>query len=717
MRDFDSLTFHPTTERIVEILCNKTQNDNPEFFRINLSYYLGKITASMRVKLATQDRGEIPVNIYAINLAPSGYGKGHSTNIIEEQLIHHFRNVFFDDTYPVVAEQSLMELAAKRAAVQSMDEAEMLEAVQKEFAELGKLAFSFDSATSPAIKQMRHKLLMANIGAANMEIDEIGNNLIGNTEALTTYLELYDVGKIKQKLTKNTKESVRSEEIDGRTPANLLMYGVPTRLFDGGKTEEALYEFLDSGYARRTLFGFAKQAKKAKHATPEEVFDALTDNSTNQYLKDMAVRLGNLASIVNHNKVIEVPRKVSILGIEYKMLCEKKAADMRPHEEIQKAEMTHRYFKALKLAGVYAFIDGDSEVTIDNYYHAVHMVEESGKAFDKIMARDQAWVKLAKYLGNMDHEVTHAELQADLPFFRGSVAAKQELIQLAAAWGYKNHTVIKKTMVSGVEFLSADALKVTDLDRLILSHSDDISDGYQNVTVPWDKLHLLTQKPMSNWINHHSVNGHRSEDYMIPGFDMVVLDMDGGTTVKEFMLFMQDYKYMIYTTKRHTNQEHRFRVVMPMNYHLNLDGSDYRAFMKNIYEWLPFEKDTGTVDRCRKWLTNDGQYHYHNGEKLLDVRLFIPKTTRSDEQKTFIATYQSMTNMERWFVNNSEHGNRNNQLARYALLMVDLGYPSDNIRDNVLAMNDKLKDKLTIKEIDATIMKSVASKIRKLAQP
>lgn len=74
MRDFDSITFHPTSEKIVEILCKKTQNNNPEFFRILLSYYLAKVTASMRVKIATKDRGEIPINLYAINLASSGHG-------------------------------------------------------------------------------------------------------------------------------------------------------------------------------------------------------------------------------------------------------------------------------------------------------------------------------------------------------------------------------------------------------------------------------------------------------------------------------------------------------------------------------------------------------------------------------------------------------------------------------------------------------------------
>ena len=67
MRNLDSLTFHPTAEKIVDILCRKTQNANPMFFRILVSYYLTKITAMMRVQIMDRARGAVPANLYAIN--------------------------------------------------------------------------------------------------------------------------------------------------------------------------------------------------------------------------------------------------------------------------------------------------------------------------------------------------------------------------------------------------------------------------------------------------------------------------------------------------------------------------------------------------------------------------------------------------------------------------------------------------------------------------
>lgn len=233
MRDLDKLTFHPTAEKIIDVICQQIRNPNKHFFRINLAYYLAKMAATMRANIATRDRGIIPVNLYAINLAPSGNDKGRSTNIIEECIINQFKDVFLEQTLPVIEEENLAKLAVKRARIVNEDPDVILPAVRSEYKALGSLKFSFDEATSPAIKQMRYKLLMAKAGAVNFEVDEIGINLLPNTEALGPFLQLYDIGKIKDKLTKNTKDNVRVTEIVGRTPCNLMLFGTPNKLFDG----------------------------------------------------------------------------------------------------------------------------------------------------------------------------------------------------------------------------------------------------------------------------------------------------------------------------------------------------------------------------------------------------------------------------------------------------------------------------------------------------
>ena len=712
MKTFDQMDYHPTSEALVTILCKKAQNDNPLFFRVLVGYYFCMMASMLRTVVATHDRGDIPVNMYALNLSPSGTGKGLSTNVMENSVIHQFRSRFLEETLPLLAEQNLPKLANKRANRKGTDPEEEMARVQKEYDSLGALMFSFSEATSPAIKQMRHKLLMVDAGSLNLEMDEVGSNLLGNLEAFGTFLELYDVGAVKQKLTKNTSDSTRNEEIIGRTPSNLLMFGTPAKLLNGSKTEEELYSLLETGYARRCLFGYSRAANKTLNMTPEQVYDMLTSQNSDAFLDQLANQLENLADIINVNKRLIINKETSLLLIEYRQKCEREAELFPEHDEIRKAELSHRYFKALKLAGAYAFVDNSSEVTEDHLYQAIKLVEESGAAFSRLLTRDRPYVKLAKYMATVKSDVTQADLVEDLPFYRGSQSQKQEMLSLAIAYGYKNNIIIKKSYEDGIEFLRGETLKETDLDQMVVSYSSDITTGYSNERAPFDKLHLLTQNQGLHWVAHHLTGGYRSGENVIPGFNLVVIDVDGGVNMSTAKLLLKNYRYLMYTTKRHTDDEHRFRIILPTNFELTMDGKEYKEFMSNIFDWLPFEADRSAGQRERKWLSHDGHYEYNDGESL-DVLPFIPKTSKNEERKSLMDSQQSMDNLERWVINNIGDGNRNNMLLRYAMILLDAGFDFEAIRVRVTELNSKIPDKLDDAEVMGTIMVTVAKNLSK----
>ncbi len=714
MKDFSDMDHHPLSEQLVQVLGNKTQTDNPLFFRVLVAYYLGKIAGTMRPMIQTLDRGSIPVNVYAINLAPSGFSKGYSTNMIENSVIHKFKENFMNDTFPIIGEAQLNKLALERSRKKNSDPDKEREEVNKEFTGLGKFLFSFSEGTSPAVKQMRHKLLMSNCGAVNLEMDEMGSNLIANIEILNSFLELYDVGRIKQKLVKNTAENVRSEEIDGITPANMMLFGTPDKLLDGAKTEEEFYSFLSTGYARRCLFGFIKSAtNKLEHMDAKDILKMRTDKSNDMILDSVSDQLGKLAEPQNHGKNILVDEAVTLQIIDYERNCAFRVAKMPERDGIRRAEMTHRYFKALKLAGAYAFIDNSVYITEDHLHNAIKLVEESGDALQDLLRRDKPHVKLAKYLADSTGEITHADLVEDLNTFKGSAAVKADQIALATAWGYKNNIVIKKSFVDGIEFLSADSLQETNLEEMILSISNDVAYGYENKVVPWSELSDLGAEVGMHWCAHHLNRGHRSDDNVKPGFNMIVIDVDNGVSLDTAKFLLKGYKCMFYTTKRHqTEGEDRFRIIFPTNYTLRLDADDYKEFMRNFYDWLPFGVDDGTCDRPRKWMTHDAGVDYLEGE-IVDVVPFIPKTAKADEHRKSVMDLKDMSNVERWFVQKTGKGNRSNQLVKYALMLVDTGQDFASIQDAVMNLNNKLPNKLDEAEVYATIMRTVGNKISK----
>jgi hypothetical protein len=347
------------SEEIVDILVAKTQSQNRHFFRLLVAYYLSKVASMMRCNIETRDRGILPVNTYVLNLMPSGTGKGFSTNIMEEDIIDSFRIKFLRDVLPGESNAQLLQIAARRQNTNpNMSADEAMNEVQREYDSLGTLAFSFDSGTAPAVKQMRLKLLMSNAGSMNLELDEVGSNLTGNIEMLNTFLELYDVGKVKQKLTKNTSENKRGEELLGKTPTNLMLFGTPTKLLDGSKVEEDFKQMLETGYARRMLFGFTNTLNDYKEQTAEELYNALTATNIVKDTLRISQVIASLADRNKFNTVLTISREDTIHLLNYKIQCEGRAFKLKAHEDIKKSELSHRYYKALKLAGAYAFVEG-----------------------------------------------------------------------------------------------------------------------------------------------------------------------------------------------------------------------------------------------------------------------------------------------------------------------------------------------------------------------
>ncbi|AVO23145.1 DNA primase [Xanthomonas phage RiverRider] len=717
MIDLSGVQHHVTVEEIVDVLCNKTQNTDRGFFRATVVFFLAKMASCQRATVVTKDRGALPVNMYTLALATSGYGKGHSVGIMENELMQPFKERFTLDTMPVISEQTHWDLANKRALRNGSDPNDEFEKVGSDAVRSGKIPFTFDSGTVPAVKQLRHALLLAGCGAINLQIDEIGSNLIGNVELLNLFLELYDQGIVKGKLTKNTAENTRSEEIDGKTPTNLLLFGTQSKLLDAGQTEEQFYSFLETGYARRCIFGIGSQDRKAFHSqSPEEIYRRLIQPNNNAAVKKWSQHFHALADPAMFGWQMNVDDDVSIKLLEYKIACEK-AADLMPeHEEIKKAELSHRYFKALKLAGTYAFIEQSTMVEMDHLLSAILLVEESGLAFQSILNRKKSYMKLAEYIASVDGEVTHADLNEQLPFYKTGVGFRNEIISMATAWGYKQHIIIKKRFENNIEFFSGETLKETDLDEIILSYSDSFAYNYSAERVPFDQLHLLTQEKGLHWANHHFRGNHRAEENVVPEFNCIVIDVDEGTSLISAHELMKEYRFMTYTTKRHQVDGHadRFRMVIPINYHLKLEADDYKEFMNNIMKSLPFTSDEAANQRAKKWETFDGgEYHYNDGV-IFDALKFIPKTSKNEQHQAEFKKIENLDNLQRWFAARiNETGNRNNNLLRYAMTLVDNGLPLIDVQNLVLSFNQMLEAPLDDPEIRSTILVSVGKKYQR----
>lgn len=131
--------------------------------------------------------------------------------------------------------------------------------------------------------------------------------------------------------------------------------------------------------------------------------------------------------------------------------------------------------------------------------------------------------------------------------------------------------------------------------------------------------------------------------------------------------------------------------------------------------WLPFESDEGANQRERKWMTNPKAVHHYNiYGSLLDPVRFIPKTSKNEKHLNQMTELKDLGSLERWFAERMEPGQRNNQMIKYALALLDGGLDYPSIESRVMHFNDQLESPLSETELHMTVLRSVGRKAAKL---
>jgi len=174
---------------------------------------------------------------------------------LEDKIFGEFKSTFVDVVMPNRSTAIVEASGAEIALMTGKDTDFEIGRLWKTITALPKYIYTFGSGTTPeGLKGLMTALSMRETGAVSIEIDEIGSNISANKEVMDTLLESYDNGRLKNKL----KKTESNDEILTQVPTNLCMFGTPSKLFDGGISEDQLMSFLDTGYARRLLFGYVE---------------------------------------------------------------------------------------------------------------------------------------------------------------------------------------------------------------------------------------------------------------------------------------------------------------------------------------------------------------------------------------------------------------------------------------------------------------------------
>ena len=694
-------------DEIINFIKTKTGRSLDEsFITLMVLNKISQMASHMRIKIEMYDGTKVPCNMYSCVLAPSGYSKGLTNNILEDDVFKGFRDKYEEVTYPFVAEGNVKALASKKALKEGMEEDEALDVIMKRYNELPSPLYDFKEATDAGLKGAREKYTMTGIGGTNMSVDEIAYSLEKLEDVFSTLLETFDMAKAKDKLIK-----VNSNGASGSIPSTLMMFGSPSSLLNGSNNEHQFINMLRQGFARRTMFSLIKDYKNNEKESAKSIIERSKLSKTSQSdLNDYFIDLADKDVL---GTVVTMSDELSEQLLDYKSECEMLSDNLKDHQDIEKFEMSHRYWKVLKIVGLLAFSEKRSSSTKEDLDYAINLAEESGKSFKDIMKRDANYVRLFKYLVDVGHKVTDADLYENLQFYASSNnAQRKDMKQLASAHAYNNNGFLRETAKNGVVFLEAEKMKETDLAKLTLSYSNDMTEGYNNDYVDWTKLPQLLKANELHYCTHHFTDGYRDAEHAITGFDVIALDLDKDVSMELVGALMSEYEYIMQTTKRHTSENHRFRLLLPMKFRMKLNEEDFKTFMENVFEVLPFETDSQTKNISRKWLSNPNAEIFRNAGVLFDPTDFIPDTQKSIEFKKNMGDMSDLDALERYFMLELSHGaTRNNLMLRFATMLVDGGLGYEEIELKTLALNDKIDPPLPFKELNSTVFTTVRKKL------
>lgn len=713
--------FHPLSEKIVDIVCTKVQNSDKAFFRIEVAYYMAKLASNMHTSVRDITGNVMPVNLFAFAYGESGYGKGFSQNIIEGYLTNGFEETFTEVIYPETAKQSIMEKARAISQRTGIDEITVEADLTADFASMGDFMYGFPEGTAPALKQLRTAITFAGVGAASLEMDEIGYNITKNVDVMATLLEMFDTGKTKDKLIKSTKDQKRINSLRGATPANVFAFGTPVTAFDGGYTEETLIKLKKSGYGRRSFFAYGDMSSKyVSDISEDELFAKLTDKSLTSDMDDIHDQLTALASMDLVDQELLMDAKASRFALSYNQFCKQRASAISEYRPIERAEMLHRVAKVTKLAGAYAFIDKADAVTTEHLEYAIALAEVSGQSLSKILNQPKAHVRLAQFLCEFGSPVTQADLVEHLPFYTGSASQKKDLMTLAMAHGHRNAMAIKSFEESGVAMWQGETLEPTNNEALIVSTSTALADNYTNKTASIKRLSEVCSTQDMNFCNHHFKNGevgkgNRSKANTEAGTNIVVFDVDN-TRFKPHILhaLLEPYNHVIYETKSSTPEEPRYRLILVLSHIVKLDDVEYKKFCNNIAKWLPINVDLPAIQREKKYRTYEGSNAwYQDTGANLNVMPYYPNTREAEENlKHNSALLQArIKGMHKWVIHTASKGNRNNTLFAYVKFLSEhTTETKEKIIERVRETNSHLVDPVDEAELTQTIFKSLKDK-------
>ena len=572
--------------------------------------------------------------------------------------------------------------------------------------------------TSEGLFYVAQSQSASDFGSLNLQTDEFGESITSSSALLSKLKELYDTS-FKAKIVKGDIATEMKADISN-VICNFI--GLGSRKSITAESEKELKRITSSGMFRRTFIIDSKEpVEKNKLETNikqlEEYIDALNENFKADYLARK-----NLANYIERFFEYEKGYEEYLDEIDDDLI--QKARDNTLDEFSQ--YNTGALEMVIDLSHIIAFLEWDVEVKVSHLKKAYDFMTRTRNSVEDTFKTVHPY-KLMYDLLNLKKNMTiseMAEYEHTIPISKTKVADNIALLEELC---YRNDEVLIHNEGKVTRYM-IEPLPLNKLDKLIVSITDQEGPwitNFQPLELNWDQLKkLCTSSKAKSFCTAHfspsatAPDGHRQAPNYIEGANIIAFDIDEKTTIKETQELLSEYKYIIYTSKRHNTEEFnyrdRFRILLPTKNKFYVTPDQYKQLYINIEEFLGLKNnDIQTRNTSRLWFSNPNGTIYENDGELLDVTFLLPNTDKSEiympkiDQVNYEMETGELSKREagfiKYFITNTTQGNRNGNVFNAAKFYQDLG--SDNIEGKVIRLNSLLTEPLPDHEIN-TILRS-----------
>lgn len=542
-------------------------------FRINIQHWNGSI---------------IPINSIMFCIAKSGASKDSSLKAARK---------CFTNGYEILnkkRQETAIERAIQQAREAGKDIPERFISYKEFFIPPNPLFVAI--STTEGFLQHLNDLSNDTVGAGYIFSGEIGAELANNmnlTENIKVLAELYDEGSKEVKIVKAREN--QSKEVKNLPVSALFIGSQDNLLFDDAIKHKFKTEFTTK-LARRSFFIFVNEDivtnnySSIKEMLEQEriIEDKAIANreAVSEYITELTEDLINYT-----NTTISVNDEVRDLFSLYKRYNEEVANTIDSQFPIAKLTRTHLQWKALKLSGALAIIQGSNTIELEHYKAAVEFVElinNDVSAFEKELVKEPYelfadYVRLYARDGEYSINLHNLRKLGFIPMRGSSDTHLKELVKLVRSYD-----------VNGTYELSKDTItfkEIKKVDKVLLSYlpcpgtkqqrAVKCNEGFTCDEIVFSDLMEMLQGDYA-YSPFKFINGVRGKDNIISGCKWIVLDIDTSEiTDTEAHLLLSDINHFVVRTSNKDNPN-KFRVLIELDAEVDIPDIRWKLFIKEI---------------------------------------------------------------------------------------------------------------------------------------